>query len=326
MARTPRIYHRLPGRGVRSSFGIAATRTSLWTGPDHLLHLESRPGSESYRRFYYRDIEAILIRRTSHWAVWNAILATLMLVPGGCFAAIYFQEQEEGWLFAALVSAGVFLVLLLVNALRGPSCRTHIRTAVQIDELPSLSRLSVARKVLARIRPLIDEAQGTISPDHLAAADWTAAPIFPSGVAQQPPGYTSGGPKPLHHDSGKVHAALFLTVIFTGVFGALMLWQKSGAVNAISSVLSLATLLLMIFALRRQGHSDLPLAVKRITWGVLVYYIASTVAGMLLVFSYIFRHAGEEPPDALAGYMDEPGFTEIIMASSVLALSLGCSV
>jgi hypothetical protein len=47
---------------------------------------------------------------------------------------------------------------------------------VQVEELPSLSRLPRARKVLTRLRPLIVAAQGQLAPEEIPAKmqEWTA--------------------------------------------------------------------------------------------------------------------------------------------------------
>jgi hypothetical protein len=76
-----------------------------------------------------------------------------------------------------------------------------LRTAVQIEELPSMSRIERARKVIARVRPLIAEAQGTLVPEEIPArmrelAEWppsgpATAPASAEAKTDAPPGITS---------------------------------------------------------------------------------------------------------------------------------------
>src|SRR3990172_8730879 len=61
MTKKIKYYKRLPGRR-RASF--AFVRNSLWLGEDHLLHVMNRGYTEEYKRFYYRDIQAVLVRQT----------------------------------------------------------------------------------------------------------------------------------------------------------------------------------------------------------------------------------------------------------------------
>ncbi|MGA9780158.1 MAG: hypothetical protein WBS33_18005 [Verrucomicrobiia bacterium] len=169
-------YQRLTRARARSAFAVAAmSRTSLWLGKDHLLCVDSSGYSETYKRFYFRDIQAISIQRTERRQWWTIIL--------GFIAFIFFiltvisppktspAQWSGGEIAGALCLGGVtglFLLLLLINLSFGPTCLCHLRTAVQIEELPSLNRLRRARKARARLRPLIVAAQGELTPEEIS--------------------------------------------------------------------------------------------------------------------------------------------------------------
>ena len=51
----------------------------------------------------------------------------------------------------------------------GPTCACYLRTAVQNEKLPSLSRLRRARLVLGRLQPQIIAVQGGISDEEIRA-------------------------------------------------------------------------------------------------------------------------------------------------------------
>lgn len=150
-------YERLPGAGLRrgawvSVFGL---RSRLFLGPDHLLLVDSTGWREDYKRFYFADIQALTVAYTRRGQVLNAVLSVAGSLLG---LAGYFVPFGGGTLvFGAL--AGVVLVALVANLVQGPTAVTTIRTAVQIDELASLNRLRRTRRVLARLRPLIEAAQ-----------------------------------------------------------------------------------------------------------------------------------------------------------------------
>jgi hypothetical protein len=57
----------------------------------------------------------------------------------------------------------------VINSISGPTCRCHLTTAVQTNELPSLKRVARANRVLSRLRPLIAAAQSE------AAQQWESA-------------------------------------------------------------------------------------------------------------------------------------------------------
>ncbi len=166
-------YHRLTRARSRSGFNIvSASRSSLWRGGDHLLCIDSSGYTESYKRFYYRDIQAITIVATKRRVVWNWILAIpTILCLALLFSALSFRNYwEDGIVIVYTVSALLFGVPLLINLVRGPTCTCYLRTAVQTEELPSLSRVRRARKALDRLRPLIAAAQGNPpAPEELSA-------------------------------------------------------------------------------------------------------------------------------------------------------------
>jgi hypothetical protein len=150
VAKTPKIYQKLPGVGTRG-----AHRVRLWQGSDHLLFVASSSLGERYKRFYYADIQAIMLRKTSRWMGW---IITLLILTGLCGLGGVQISDADGRV-TMFVIAGVFFVILAIHASLGPTCRCVIRTAVQTEELPSLKRQRDADKVLARIRPLIESAQ-----------------------------------------------------------------------------------------------------------------------------------------------------------------------
>ena len=138
------------------------TRSSLWLGKDHLLKIDSNRFVETYKRFYFRDIQAITIRTTRRRQFWNIILLLLMLVCIGSLSGIFVRRFM-------LVTMLVLAVPMLVNNLLGTTCVTFLRTAVQVEELPSLSRVRRVHKVLQHIRPLIAGAQGELTPEEISA-------------------------------------------------------------------------------------------------------------------------------------------------------------
>lgn len=155
-------YRRLTRSRVRSTFSIAfRSRVSLWLGPDHLLSVDSSGFSETYKRFYFRDIQAFTVRQTKRRAVWNAILVVPMVAClTGVLSEIAFTPRNDVALIIWLICLAALLVPFLFNNIFGTACACYLRTAVQIEELPSLCRVRKARRILAKIRPLILEAQG----------------------------------------------------------------------------------------------------------------------------------------------------------------------
>ena len=158
-------YKRLPGKGPRRGgfVTVSFSRCSLYMGDDHILAVDSNGFSEDYRHFYFSDIQVITTWRTRRGATWSIILALMIACS---LVGALFLEIESVRILSWILS-GTFLAFLLVNIFRGPTCVCHIMTAVQEDQLPSLNRLRVARKVIETLRPSIERVQGRLSPEEV---------------------------------------------------------------------------------------------------------------------------------------------------------------
>ena len=133
-------YKRLTYSRARGIFAVAfQSRLSLWLGLDHLLLVETNGYSETYKRFYFRDIQAIIIRETTRRNIWNAILVLPVVI---CFVGLIislFPAPNVGAVIVWSIFAVLFVVPFIINNIRGATCACQLRTAVQIEELPSFS-------------------------------------------------------------------------------------------------------------------------------------------------------------------------------------------
>jgi hypothetical protein len=160
MPAAPVKYRKLPGRG----YGIGET-SRLYLAEDHLLLVSAAGFHENYRRFYFRDIQAITLRKTITGAVFNGILIGVLVPMVFLVGSFATQNEMIGW----SIPIGILAGLLAFNFLRGPSCACQIHTAVQTRRLGPMNRLRSAERTLARLRPLIEAAQGAVPADELRA-------------------------------------------------------------------------------------------------------------------------------------------------------------
>ena len=198
-------YRRLTSARARSAFSVAfRSRMSLWLGPDHLLSVDSSGFSETYKRFYFKDIQAITLYRTKRYPWWNVTVGFFALVF--IFAVVLLAPAPSApWKVDDIAGAsvlggiiGLLVLLLLINLFSGPTCKTFLRTAVQIEELPSLCRVRKTRRILAKIHPLILAAQGgelTAAAVSTRMRDRVMSSVgdMPAGVVTDQPNAPSGG-------------------------------------------------------------------------------------------------------------------------------------
>ena len=154
---------RLPGRSVKG-FGWSSQRHQLWLSPEYLLYREISGYREVVKRYYYGDIQAIISGPTKSWR--NCTLCTSIML---------------------LISAGfvLSLIILIINLVLGPTCKTVLYTATSEAPLYSLGRKRNAEQAIALMLPFVEAAQRGEAP----AA--TPEPPSTSEVVADPTAWTA---------------------------------------------------------------------------------------------------------------------------------------
>lgn len=152
---------------VKGRFGLGGAG-SLWLAPDHLLLVANTSAVETYRRWYFKDIQALIARHSASRLVWNICMGLVLLVVAAV-AAICFDKagSDTGADRQVLIGFGIFfsilatgcLIVLLVNTAMGPSCVVHIQTPFAVDKLALPGRMRSFQKIAARLQPLIEASQ-----------------------------------------------------------------------------------------------------------------------------------------------------------------------
>jgi hypothetical protein len=172
MADQPKAYERLS----RSRFFLNGTG-SLWLGKDHLLQVTNTFAVEHYRRWYLREIQAFVIRRTNGRMIWNIVFGVLLLLVCAIAAASVFgaidsssADDRVGFWIATgilgLVGLGL-LALLLINTAMGPTCVVFVQTPHGLDRVSSPRRIHAFENLATRIQPMIESVQTPAEKDHL---------------------------------------------------------------------------------------------------------------------------------------------------------------
>jgi hypothetical protein len=156
--------------------GLGGSAT-YWLGPDHLLIVAQDGYSERYRRIYFRDIQAVLIRRTSTW-IWILVFLIGMLVVLGILP-LTVGDTIGYWLGG--INLGLWSAFLTVHLIAGPTCGCRLVTAVQNRDLPHLNRWKQAGRLLDALLPEVNRAQGRTS---VAPTPTVESP--PAGAAPTP--------------------------------------------------------------------------------------------------------------------------------------------
>ena len=169
MPDAPIHYSKLPGPGLSWSGW-----TRLWLAGDHLLEMNWTIVTERYHRFFLHEIRGVIAQRTKTGAAWNVALGCLAGVGFAIAGALVWGgfkiPNEDGrvalWIFAGMVGALALAisVLLVINALLGPTCRFYIQTAAGTRLVAAPTRMRRAQRLLAALVPHIESAQSTPQP------------------------------------------------------------------------------------------------------------------------------------------------------------------
>ncbi len=164
---------------TRQRAGVG-TYTSLWLGPDHLLLVTLSGFSESYQRFYFRDIRAFVVSDSIRSTVFSAVCISIVAFLGLLAALSIVMGSGSG--VGLLIAAAPFFVVLVWNLILGRSCKVTLMSGVQTVPLPPLSRFRRTRRVFARIVPLIQAAQASLTPPPVAAPSAPAPVVLPAAA------------------------------------------------------------------------------------------------------------------------------------------------
>ncbi|HKB06984.1 MAG TPA: hypothetical protein VKF61_01755 [Candidatus Polarisedimenticolia bacterium] len=316
---------------------------TLWAADDHLLQVEVRGFTEIYRRFYFRDMQAIIIRPTGRVKAWILAFGLLTLAT----ALVAALDSGLGWNIFWWSLAGVWLSVAVAHLALGPGCECALRTPLQTIGLPSLGRLRSARRVLEALRPMIELDQGALTREEMlarlreragAATPLEAAPDPASPPPIAPPiavsGPREGLARPVRHDSGRAHEVLAYVLLLSAAVAMLPLLYFNVVLNASLSLVFVGRVVCIVVALARQNHSDLSIAMKRFAWTAFgwecVTMAVGFFGGMVLVLHLLssgrLDPASTAPPSPLdiANFVkDNPAFKVISLVSSLASLTLG---
>ena len=136
----------------------------IYQGSDHLLLLEQILFVQSYYRFFFRDIQGIMMRKTDRFWAGNLVIAF-----GFFLAAIRIYERKAGpWTIILIILFGLFA---LRHFIRGMTCKISIITEVQKKKLGGVQPLRKWRAMKKFLVPIIEDQQGRFSteaPDGLS--------------------------------------------------------------------------------------------------------------------------------------------------------------
>ncbi len=259
---------------------------SLWQGTDHLLYVESIFFNERYKRFYFNDIQAIVMHRSGvHW-VWTFVWCALALLFGLIAYFVPGTPHVSGTLLALSLCA------LAANLVLGPSCAVFLQTAVQRQKLATLRRVRTAAKAMNRIKAFAEEKQGRLEKQKPAEAARTqpnniAAPVqgIPVQASEAATEKVPVGPfKPL------LHKILFSLLFGLGTLAGGQLLLKNLPLGIVGSLMHAIAQIMVIVTLVKWYRHLKGTVIAKVNWLALVLTSLYTAVGYVLYFVASFKY------------------------------------
>ncbi|HLJ48490.1 MAG TPA: hypothetical protein VKU01_20890 [Bryobacteraceae bacterium] len=219
-------------------------RHKLWLGSDHLLAVRTALFWEEYRRFYFRDIQALVLTEVENSGVYYGYL--IAGIAAVLALGLAFNGHPVWAVLAGLIALPVFAITYAL-----PDCRVFVKTQVSWEHLRSLKRLQKAREAVADLRREIEMVQGTYNASEVAG---------PVVASTRPPAM-------LRHCDPRLHLALFIAMIASSAIVPIRLRWTSDLVDVVSATVVVSVIILGLAAAIRQHGSDIAKAVR---WVVLI--------------------------------------------------------
>ena len=316
-------YIRIAERG----FGMS----SLWLGDEHLVYVRGTgvlmPFSEEYKRYRYRDIQAISVAKTSRVAGFVIYSLGLMFCAGSIAVILGLTGYENSSItkivFLSLLglATGVFAVGLIRHLILGPTCVCDIQTRLSRDRLKPLDRYAKAERVVHQLEGLVREMQEDLTVSvNWEGSEQTKRPVKTRVV-----------------EFFQLPRSIVISFGFSAVIGVILLLALhleslflTGTVLALLVGLSLALTLALILAIKKAT----PEGIRSILWvqlgflflltasGTIYYLLVATqkpeytigISGPLEAFTAVASEGG------LAGYLTMLGLSLGILASGIVGL------
>ena len=321
-------------RKMRATRNGIGSSSRLYKADDHLLSVESNIFTEKYYRFYFPEIQAIIVRRTDRGAIWSIVLALIALMMTTCsITAIPAGEwaPTPGYFTMALIAAGI----MVVNMVKGPSCETHFQTSVTVQKVGALNRIKKTEAILPEIRSCIRAQQGSV----------TSEDIVRSTVIPEEEIITEGSPaaatriqehEPAVRNPSRFHRFAFSMVLVNAALDGLWLFVHGVALQIAGSAGSMAAFGGVIAALVVQTKKNTSAYLRKLTWITFVSYLALFAASYSVSIYYMVQSmvsglSRNDDFNPFAFYTelvekgpgDKPGLLAVVVISMGLSIVLG---
>ncbi len=274
-------YSPVKGCQTRDFFGMFS---KLWLADDHLLLVIKSGWKESYRKFYFQDIQALVIAENKQRRNQSIIFLLIIL-----FFLVLAGLSGEINRIIHLSIAVAFFIALVVNWLKGPTCTVQITTAVQTTSLPC-KRLPVAQRLQKKLTASIEKIQGTFTAEHGETIERKLQEITAADHVKQPTEQTEKLEEFSLFFNNQAHLVTYLLFLLLAIVSAVSLGGRGTLLYTVENITWLLALIAIIIALYRQSKNKIKGMLANLTWLASFWLILSLLANSGLLVA-VFTQA-----------------------------------
>lgn len=260
--------------------------SSLWLSDDHLLLVRRNNWKEFYRKFYFRDIQALILAETKQRRNHSVIFLLMILF----FLVLAGMSQEIGRIIHLSIAFATLLVLL-IDWFKGPTCTARIITAVQTTSLP-YKRLPPAERLQKELNTAVEKVQGHFDTEHGERLDCRLQEISTAdkqrSTAADRAKQTAGSEEfTLSFDNpfdNRFHLISFFLFLLLAGISVLSLGGRGQLLYTLETLLFAITLITIIIALYHQSRSGIRGMTANLTWVAAIWLVLAAVANFGLIF------------------------------------------
>lgn len=306
MSESNTSYERIRGKGRDNLFHGSTVR--MFLGLDHLLQISTAEYRETYRRYYYRDIQAIVVRHSNYRLYANIIMGSIFVLLALAGSATL--GNVISIVFYCL--AAIMAVALIDSNVRGASVIVFLRTAVGSDRLHSLNHERVAQLFLERIRPRIEAAQADLLVENEQDAigegleEGTGQPevfaMAPQRETLSAAALASRPPQVIRYCNGLAHRFLLWFLVFNGLHSIANIYFDNKLITFLSAINFMGFVGFVTWAFISQRRSNLDRRLKFIPTVTLIFFVLegllSFIYGIIAMVSSSIQNMPKMPSAA----------------------------
>ncbi|MCI5150232.1 MAG: hypothetical protein D3916_12740, partial [Candidatus Electrothrix sp. MAN1_4] len=257
----------------------------LWLADDHLLLVRIEGWKELYRKFYFQDIQALVVAENKQRRNQSILFLVIILF----FLVLAGRSGDVGRMIH-LAIAFLLFIILSVNWLKGVTCTVQISTAVQTTLLPC-RRLPVAQRLQEKLNASIKKIQGDFTPDHQEQLSRKREEIAAVDHLKQAAKKTEEQEKLEEFSlffNNQAHLITYALFLLLAIIYLVSFAGRGKLIYILENISFLLSLVAIITALYRQVRSKIKGMLATLTWLSSFWLLLSMLANFgLLVIVFI---------------------------------------